>query len=53
MATFILNVKEGKTYCEDCLLAVWNNDECNYQCGGIGIDCNKYDLNTMEIVQQD
>ena len=53
MATrkFIIEVEEGKTYCDYCPLV-----NCNYICkyvtdGRVIIDCDDYNLATMKITE--
>lgn len=53
MAEFILKVKKGKTNCDDypfCGGYTYVNDVGEYICNMvIDIDCDKYDLNTMQV----
>ena len=52
----MLKLEEGRTYCENCPFAVWDNDECIYQCGNaltLELNCLKYDLTKIRVVPQD
>lgn len=57
MVEFILKIKKGKTDCDDCPFSGgigYHRDGGEYICNmplSIDeiIDCNKYDLNTMQV----
>ena len=57
MAEFILKIKKGKTDCDDCPFSGgirYHKDGGEYICNmslsiDAIIDCNKYDLNTMQV----
>ena len=55
MAEFILKIKKGKTDCDDCPFCsgyTYVGDAGQYICNRpfeIDIDCNKYDLNTIQV----
>lgn len=57
MAEFILKIKKGKTDCDDCPFSGgirYHADGGEYICNmslsiDAVIDCNKYNLNTMEV----
>ena len=55
MAEFILKIKKGKTDCDDCPFCggyryIGDVEEriCNIPLA-MNIDCDKYDLNTMQV----
>lgn len=60
MAEFVLKIKKGKTDCDDCPFCGgirYHLDGGEYICNmslpiDAIIDCNKYDLNTMEVSQK-
>ncbi len=55
MAEFILKIKKGNTDCDDCPFCGgirYHGDGGEYICNmplKIDIDCEKYDLNTMQV----
>lgn len=57
MSEFILKIKKGKTDCYDCPFyggIKYHEDGAEYICNmslsiDAIIDCNKYDLNTMQV----
>ena len=54
MATFIMDIKEGNTNCEDCPFAHFD-DYGGTSCGirhTFDIDCDKYDITTMQIIEK-
>lgn len=60
MAEFVLKIKKGKTDCDDCPFSggiKYHGDGMEYICNmslsiDAVIDCNKYDLNTMQVSQK-
>lgn len=55
MKRFILNIENGPTDCSICPFS-YIGDDGFYACDApsentIGIDCNTYDLSTMEITE--
>ena len=58
MAEFILKIKKGKTHCNDCPFCgeyTYVGDVGEYICNmpsAIDIDCNKYNLNTIQVSQK-
>lgn len=60
MAEFILKIKKGKTNCKDCPFSggiIYHKDGGEYICNmplsiDAIIDCNKYNLNTMQISRE-
>lgn len=52
MAKFIIEIKEGKTKCNNCPFAFWDCGEWACGCDHYlkdNIDCYNYDFNTMII----
>lgn len=55
MAEFILKIKKGKTNCDDCPFRgeyTYVGDVGEYTCNiplAIDVDCDKYDLNTIQV----
>lgn len=54
MATFIIDVKEGKTKCKDCPFVRFDDYGVSSCCvpHTFDIDCEKYDMGTMQIVEK-
>ena len=54
MATFIIEIKEGKTKCEDCPFVHIDYYGASTCCipHTFDIDCEKYDIGTMQIVEK-
>ena len=52
MATFIIDIKEGKTNCKDCPFVHFDDYGETSCCipHSFDIDCDKYDMGTMQIV---
>jgi len=52
MATFIIDIKEGKTKCKDCPFVRFDDYGVSSCCipHTFDIDCEKYDIGTMQIV---
>lgn len=54
MATFILEIKEGNTKCENCPFVHFADTGETSCCilNTFDIDCDKYDMGTMQIIEK-